>query len=250
METTTTPASSDLRTRLEELRASVAAEGSRRGLADLIQEAILGLLETLVALFEDFRAGRLVAMAPGPAAACSGEPGVAGRNGADGRETGAAGSPRTEGMAARAARGVWAWWRGTSAACGVGVFPEGESADGMDAPGAAEPYCFAEAGEEHTRHPRHAPRAKREMREAGTAACAPSAPVPGPRRSILGSGPATGAKAIRPGRAMRDIRWRTRTARLVLSPPLISRLAGGIRDAIFKNRDSGWWENCEMFVPV
>jgi hypothetical protein len=55
----------DLKDTLEELRASVAARGARKGLRGTIQEAILGFLETLLALLQDFRAGKLVPAAPG-----------------------------------------------------------------------------------------------------------------------------------------------------------------------------------------
>ncbi len=46
---------------LEGIRAAIAAEGSRKGLAGKVQAAILGFLETLLALLADFRAGRLAA---------------------------------------------------------------------------------------------------------------------------------------------------------------------------------------------
>ena len=58
----------DLKDTLEEMRASVAARGARSGLRGAIQEAILGFLETLLALLAEFRAGRLAAPASGDAA--------------------------------------------------------------------------------------------------------------------------------------------------------------------------------------
>ncbi len=220
---------------LDGLRAGMAGECARKGPAGALARAILRLMEALMALLADFKAGRLVAMAPGTAAACCGEPGAAGRDGAEGRDMGAAAAARAEGMAARAAHGVWAWWCGKTAAWPAGV---------------AEPHRIAGTGGEHPHYPERAPPAKREMREAGQAACAPSAAVPrcsaedqpsrgacptsaypsprGRRRNVAE------AQAIRPGRAMRDIRRGARAALLVLPAPLISRLRGGIAEAFFK----------------
>ncbi len=58
------PTHTDLKSTLEELRASVAAKGTRKGLTGAIQEAFLGILSVLLAMLEDFRAGRFVPMAP------------------------------------------------------------------------------------------------------------------------------------------------------------------------------------------
>jgi hypothetical protein len=57
--TAAAPPSTDLKSALEELRASVAARGARKGLTGKLQEAILTFLSLLMTLLEDFRAGRL-----------------------------------------------------------------------------------------------------------------------------------------------------------------------------------------------
>jgi hypothetical protein len=52
----------------EEIRAKMAAEGKKKGLAGALQAAILRLLNAIVALLADLRAGRLAAAAPASAA--------------------------------------------------------------------------------------------------------------------------------------------------------------------------------------
>jgi hypothetical protein len=56
----------DLKDTLEEMRASVAARGSRGGLAGAIEAAMLALFEVLMTLLQDFRAGKLVPPATSP----------------------------------------------------------------------------------------------------------------------------------------------------------------------------------------
>ncbi len=58
------PTQTDLKSTLEEMRASVTAEGTRGGIKGAIQTAFLGLLSVLLAILEDFRAGRLAPIAP------------------------------------------------------------------------------------------------------------------------------------------------------------------------------------------
>jgi hypothetical protein len=64
------PTQTDLKSTLEEMRASVAAREVRSGLTGrvglkaAIQDAVLRILSVLLAVLEDFRAGRLAPVAP------------------------------------------------------------------------------------------------------------------------------------------------------------------------------------------
>lgn len=78
---------------LGEMRAAMAAEGPTKGLARALQEAILGLLECILALLLEFKAGRLAAA---PAAA--------------GPRTAEANDPETAEIAAKAPRPARIRW--------------------------------------------------------------------------------------------------------------------------------------------
>ena len=58
------PTQTDLKSALEEMRASVAGEGVRKGLRGAIQELMLKVLSLLLAMLEDFEAGKLAPVAP------------------------------------------------------------------------------------------------------------------------------------------------------------------------------------------
>jgi hypothetical protein len=67
--TDATPSPTDrLTNTLDEMRVSMAAEGTRKGLAGALQAAILRLLNALVALLAEFKAGTLGAVEDGHSA--------------------------------------------------------------------------------------------------------------------------------------------------------------------------------------
>jgi hypothetical protein len=111
MTPTAVPPPADLKNTLEEMRASVAARATRKGLTGLVEKAFLGLLSGLMGLLADFRAGKLAPLVPvaedavgGGEAACSErEPGSSGGD-EDRRDEPCAGGKELT------ARQVWACW--------------------------------------------------------------------------------------------------------------------------------------------
>ncbi len=102
----------DLGSMLGDVRAAIAAEGPRKGLAGTVQEAFLKILEVLVALLLDFRAGRLAA---GPLAAAGPDAGAARAEDAEDAPCAACAAPGEPGRPTldSGCRGWWsaAWFR-------------------------------------------------------------------------------------------------------------------------------------------
>ena len=107
---TAVPAATDLKSTLEEMRASVGAEAERNRLAGAVAAAFLRLLEMLVTLLADFRAGTLAAVIPSADAARFAAPD------SDAEEAPAAVVADAGGAPVAGWRGLWAWWRGRKAA--------------------------------------------------------------------------------------------------------------------------------------
>jgi hypothetical protein len=103
------PTPTDLKDTLEAMRAAVAGEGAHQGLAGAVQQAFLKLIEVLVAMLLDFRAGKL---APLVAAADDDDAGGAGATGAAATPRPISGEPAGAGLGS-GSRGWWpaAWFR-------------------------------------------------------------------------------------------------------------------------------------------
>jgi hypothetical protein len=104
------PAQTDLKSALEEMRASVAGAGTRTGLAGMVEEAFLKLLEVLMALLMDFRAGNLAPLLTTADAAPDAD--AARAEDAEDAACAASAAPG-EPAASRSASGWRGWWPGS-----------------------------------------------------------------------------------------------------------------------------------------
>jgi hypothetical protein len=104
MKTDTAPSlpTERLKNSLEEVRASVAGQETNKGLAGVVQEVMLSFLNLLMTLLEDFRAGRLVPVAPSACEESASDNGVS------------AAGPRRARQSDAKWLGLWEWWRGKS----------------------------------------------------------------------------------------------------------------------------------------
>lgn len=208
---TAAPATTDLGSTLEEVRASVAAEAERNGLPGLLAAAIVRLLEMLVTLLADFRAGRLVAAMANEAAVALASPGAA--------VVAAPAAARPDAKDAPAAGwcGLWAWWWGKSGAVGgsarVGADPAGKlppQGRGNGAHGAARRRV---AGASATRPSAAGPAATTNAtaaapREGGAARGSASCAMMNLGRAVRGDAPGARSRLICISLAGTDVRDR------------------------------------------
>jgi hypothetical protein len=108
---TTSPLPTDrLKNTLEEVRASMVAQGANKGLAGVLQEAMLSFLNLLMAMLADFRAGRLVALAPSPREEEASDSDVDAADRTSPRPSPQSGEG-ANGTAGARWLGLWGWWR-------------------------------------------------------------------------------------------------------------------------------------------